>query len=51
VEKVRVWYDSGGDYLEVMFEKKEGYFKEQNLARLWKRSIWKIMLLDFQYSR
>jgi len=26
--KVKVWYDSEGDYLEVMFEKKEGYFRE-----------------------
>ena len=26
--KIKVWYDSEGDYLEVMFEKKEGYFKE-----------------------
>jgi uncharacterized protein YuzE len=28
MEKIKVWYDSEGDYLEVMFEKKEGYFKE-----------------------
>jgi uncharacterized protein YuzE len=28
MEKVRVWYDPEGDYLEVMFEKKEGYFRE-----------------------
>jgi len=28
MEKVKIWYDSEGDYLEVMFEKKEGYFKE-----------------------
>ena len=28
MEKVRVWYDSEGDFLEVMFDKKEGYFKE-----------------------
>ena len=26
-KNVRVWYDSEGDYLEVIFEKKEGYFK------------------------
>lgn len=25
---VRVWYDAEGDYLEVMFEQKEGYFRE-----------------------
>jgi uncharacterized protein YuzE len=28
MEKVKVWYDPEGDYLEVMFEKKEGYFRE-----------------------
>lgn len=25
---VKVWYDPEGDYLEVMFEQKEGYFRE-----------------------
>jgi uncharacterized protein YuzE len=25
---VRVWYDAEGDYLEVIFERKEGYFRE-----------------------
>jgi hypothetical protein len=29
VEKeIKVWYDKEGDYLEVIFEKKTGYFKE-----------------------
>ena len=27
-KKVRIWYDSEGDYLEVMFEQKAGYFRE-----------------------
>ncbi len=25
---VKVWYDAEGDYLEVTFERKEGYFRE-----------------------
>ena len=25
---VTIWYDAEGDYLEVMFEKKEGFFRE-----------------------
>ena len=25
---VRVWYDPQGDYLEVIFERKEGYFRQ-----------------------
>lgn len=27
-KRVKVWYDPEGDYLEVMFEQKEGYFRE-----------------------
>ena len=25
---VKLWYDKEGDYLEVLFEKKAGYFRE-----------------------
>ncbi len=28
MEKVKVWYDAKGDFLEVMFRQKEGYFRE-----------------------
>ena len=27
-EKIKVWYDLEGDFLEVMFKEKEGYFRE-----------------------
>jgi uncharacterized protein YuzE len=27
-KEVSVWYDKEGDYLEVMFERKAGYFKQ-----------------------
>jgi len=27
-KKVKIWYDVEGDYLEVIFERKAGYFKE-----------------------
>ena len=27
-QHVTVWYDREGDFLEVIFEKKEGYFRE-----------------------
>ena len=27
-EEIRVWYDKEGDYLEVLFGRKTGYFKE-----------------------
>jgi hypothetical protein len=26
--KVKIWYDPEGDYLEVMFEQRPGYFRE-----------------------
>ena len=28
MEKVKVWFDSEGDYLEVIFKQKEGFFRE-----------------------
>jgi uncharacterized protein YuzE len=27
-KEVKIWYDKEGDYLEVIFEKKAGYFRE-----------------------
>lgn len=27
-EEVKVWYDKEGDYLEVLFETKKGFFQE-----------------------
>ena len=27
-KRVRIWYDPEGDYLEVLFERKSGYFRE-----------------------
>jgi uncharacterized protein YuzE len=27
-EEISVWYDKEGDYLEVLFEKRKGYFRE-----------------------
>jgi uncharacterized protein YuzE len=27
-KEINVWYDKEGDYLEVIFERKAGYFKE-----------------------
>ena len=28
MEKVKIWYDADADYLEVIFKRKKGYFKE-----------------------
>ena len=27
-EDIKIWYDQEGDYLEVLFERKSGYFRE-----------------------
>lgn len=27
-KEIKVWYDKEADYLEVIFDKKEGYFRE-----------------------
>lgn len=27
-KRVKIWYDSEGDYLEVIFDQKPGYFRE-----------------------
>lgn len=27
-EEVKVWYDREADYLEVLFDRREGYFRE-----------------------
>jgi uncharacterized protein YuzE len=27
-EKVKIWYDKEADYLEVLFDTREGYFRE-----------------------
>ena len=34
MEKVKVWYDTEGDFLEVIFQQKEGYFRETNLDQV-----------------
>jgi uncharacterized protein YuzE len=27
-KEVKIWYDAEGDYLEVLFDRKAGYFRE-----------------------
>jgi len=36
-KKVKIWYDLEGDYLEVIFEKKAGYFKETSSDAVMKK--------------
>ena len=34
---LKIWYDSEGDYLEVTFEQKAGYFRETESDRVMKK--------------
>ena len=36
-EEISIWYDKEGDYLEVLFEKKKGYFKETDMDAVMKK--------------
>jgi len=27
-KEIKIWYDKQGDYLEILFERKAGYFRE-----------------------
>ena len=29
-KEIKIWYDKEGDFLEVLFEKKPGHFRETN---------------------
>ena len=44
---VRVWYDAEGDYLEVLFEDREGYFRQTKDDRIMERVDDKGNLLGF----
>jgi hypothetical protein len=48
---VKVWYDAEGDYLEVVFERKEGYFRETANDQVMERSMQKGTSLAFRCSR
>jgi len=40
MDEIKIWYDSEGDYLEVIFERKAGYFRETgNEAALRERHL------------
>ena len=33
-DRVKVWYDAKGDYLEVLFDQRPGYFRETTNDRV-----------------
>jgi uncharacterized protein YuzE len=36
-EEVRIWYDKEGDYLEVIFDTRKGYFRETDNDAIMKK--------------
>ena len=38
-KNVKLWYDREGDYLEVLFEKKAGFFVKPQMINSWKKSM------------
>lgn len=37
-KEIKIWYDKEGDYLEVLFEKKAGYFKETEVDSIMEKA-------------
>lgn len=48
---VKMWYDPEGDYLEVMFEKKEGYFRQTKNDQVMEKVDQKGNILGFSVLR
>ena len=48
---VKVWYDSEGDYLEVIFDQKEGFFRETENDQVMEKIDQQGNLLGFSVLR
>jgi uncharacterized protein YuzE len=48
---VKLWYDPEGDYLEVTFEKKKGYFRETKDSHVMEKVDAKGNILGFSVLR
>ena len=46
MQQVTIWYDPEGDYLEVIFDQRPGYFRETEDDRLMERVDTEGNLLD-----
>ena len=49
--KLKVWYDAEGDYLEVIFDQKPGYFRETENEHVMEKVDEKGNLLGFSVLR
>jgi len=50
-EKVKMWYDPEGDYLEIIFHKKAGYFRQTSHDQVMRKVDVKGNLLGFSVLR
>ncbi len=48
---VKVWFDPEGDYLEVMFEEKSGYFRETSSDQVMEKVDEKGRVIGFSIIR
>jgi uncharacterized protein YuzE len=46
-KQVNVWYDPEGDYLEVIFEQRDGYFRETDDDRVMEKVDMQGIVLGF----
>ena len=46
-KKLKIWYDREGDYLEVIFDQREGYFRETGNDRVMEKVDGKGNILGF----
>ena len=50
-KKLKIWYDKEGDFLEVMFEQRAGYFRETANPHVMEKVDEKGNLLGFSITR
>jgi len=48
---IKIWYDREGDYLEVMFNRHEGYFKETGNDQVMEKVDQKGNILGFSVMK
>ncbi len=50
-KEIKIWYDEEGDYLEVLFERKAGYFRETTNDAVRKKLMTRAISLASRYSK
>ena len=51
MDKVKVWYDPKGDFLEVTFKEREGYFRETGSDQVMERVDMEGNIIGFSILR